>query len=50
MGDGDGQRGAQRPGLLDGDGMVVAPGAYDCVTAKLIELAWRAMPGNRISR
>src|SRR6202048_5055844 len=25
--------------LLHGDGMVVAPGAYDCITAKLIEQA-----------
>lgn len=25
--------------LLHGEGMVVAPGAYDCITAKLIEQA-----------
>jgi 2-methylisocitrate lyase-like PEP mutase family enzyme len=26
-------------GLLSQDGMIVAPGAYDCITAKLIEQA-----------
>ena len=25
--------------LLRGDGMVVAPGAYDCITARMIERA-----------
>lgn len=39
MTDRDGNEPRTRRGLLDGDGMIVAPGAYDCVTAMLIERA-----------
>src|SRR5882762_535986 len=37
-------QGSRFRALLHRDGMVVAPGAYDCITAKLIEQAGVELP------